>query len=114
LDAAVEITRLARLSLRTAIAGSALALFCAPAMAEGPYRSYRAHAAPEPLVTTEGRGCYWYRQRQYCGRYCYTEINGQRYCREREREAFPQAAIDAVEYAAPLPPQYGSRMKLGR
>ena len=110
----MKITRLARLSLQSAFAGIVLAVSCAPAMAEGPYRSYRGYTAPGPLVTTEGRGCYWYRQRQYCGRYCYTEINGQRYCREREREAHPQAPVDAVEYAAPLPPLHGSRMKLGR
>ncbi|CAA2142689.1 hypothetical protein [Hyphomicrobium sp. ghe19] len=38
----------------------------------------------------EHRGCYWMRQREYCGRYCYTEVNGQRYCTERERSAYPQ------------------------
>lgn len=100
--------------MRLAIVLPLLVLPFASAMAEGPYRAYRAYAAPERLVTTEGRGCYWYRQRQYCGRYCYTEINGQRYCREREQEAYPQAPVDAVEYGALLHPRNGSPMKLGR
>lgn len=43
---------------------------------------------------TEGMGCYWYRQRQYCGRYCYREVDGRRYCRERAREAYPQGILD--------------------
>lgn len=47
-----------------------------------------------PLDTADevsaAKGCYWYRQRQHCGRYCYIEGNGIRYCREREPEAFPQ------------------------
>ena len=38
----------------------------------------------------ERRGCYWIMQHQYCGRYCYTEVDGKRYCRERERLAYPQ------------------------
>lgn len=105
---------MARLGRRMALILPLLGLPFGSATAEGPYRAYRAYAAPEPLVTTEGRGCYWYRQRQYCGRYCYTEINGQRYCREREREAYPQAPVDAIEYAAPLRPLNSSPMKLGR
>jgi hypothetical protein len=51
------------------------------------------------------KGCYWYRQKQYCGRYCYIEGNGIRYCREREPEAFPQMPEASVfvgePYAAP-------------
>ena len=47
-----------------------------------------------PLDTADevsaAKGCYWYRQKQYCGRYCYIEGNGIRYCRDREPEAFPQ------------------------
>lgn len=91
----------------------ALAILAAPislAQAEGPYRNYRSHAAPEQFVTTQALGCYWYRQRQYCGRYCYVEVNGQRYCREREREAFPQAPVDTILDGQPL---WGPRMKLG-
>jgi len=45
----------------------------------------------------EGRGCYWVRQRQYCGRYCYTEVDGRRFCREHARDAHPQAPVpDAI------------------
>jgi hypothetical protein len=87
----------------------ALAILAAPislAQAEGPYRNYRSHAAPEQIATTQGLGCYWYRQRQYC----YVEVNGQRYCREREREAFPQAPVDTILDGQPL---WGPRMKLG-
>ena len=95
---------------RIAIALAILSSPLSAAQAEGPYRAYRAYAAPEPIVTTEAGGCYWYRQRQYCSRYCYVEVNGQRYCREREREAFPQAPADATVYLDPLGP---FRMKLG-
>lgn len=38
----------------------------------------------------EAHGCYFYRGRRHCGRYCYIEVNGKRYCREREREDYPQ------------------------
>ncbi len=57
------------------------------AQAEGRYRvPYQTpHAGPE------GRGCYWMRQRLYCSRYCYVEVDGRRYCRERSRWAYPQA-----------------------
>jgi hypothetical protein len=41
----------------------------------------------------EGRGCYWYHQHQFCGRYCYTDLDGRRYCREDAREAVPQAPV---------------------
>ena len=36
------------------------------------------------------RGCYWHRGVRYCSQYCYVEINGKRYCKERESEAVPQ------------------------
>ena len=47
----------------------------------------------------EAAGCYFYRGRQFCGRYCYYEINGRRYCQRREREAHTQAdpALDSAE-----------------
>ncbi len=44
-----------------------------------------------PHAGPEGRGCYWMRQRLYCARYCYIEIDGRRYCQERARWAYPQA-----------------------
>lgn len=48
---------------------------------------------PPPL---EAQGCYFYRGRRWCGRYCYYEINGKRYCQRREREAVPQAGGELV------------------
>jgi hypothetical protein len=55
--------------------------------------------------TSAAKGCYWYRQKQYCGRYCYIEGNGIRYCRDREPEAFPQMPEASVfigeAYTAP-------------
>lgn len=56
-------------------------------------RHWRTHSAAGPL---EARGCYWYRQHQYCGRYCYTENDGRRFCRQREYEAVPQTSRDEV------------------
>lgn len=53
------------------------------------------------LPETEKVGCYWYRQREFCTRYCYWEVNGKRYCREREREAFSQAPVAEVYSVAP-------------
>ncbi len=46
-------------------------------------------AYPVPLL--DSAGCYYYRGRQWCGRYCYYEVNGRRYCQRRQREAVPQA-----------------------
>lgn len=40
----------------------------------------------------EAVGCYWVRGRQYCGHYCYWEVNGRRYCNQREEAALPQGA----------------------
>lgn len=44
-----------------------------------------------PAFPVEARGCYYRRGREYCGRYCYVELNGIRYCQERRRDAVPQA-----------------------
>jgi hypothetical protein len=49
----------------------------------------------EQLVTPErpylyAKGCYWHRGVRYCSSYCYVEINGKHYCRQRESEAYPQ------------------------
>lgn len=38
----------------------------------------------------EAKGCYFHRGHRYCGRYCYWEADGRRYCRERFDEAYPQ------------------------
>ncbi len=51
--------------------------------------------------TSAAKGCYWHRQKQYCGRYCYIEGNGIRYCREREADAFPQMPDANVFFGAP-------------
>jgi hypothetical protein len=51
--------------------------------------------------TSAAKGCYWHRQKQYCGRYCYIEGNGIRYCRERAREAFPQMPEASVFIGRP-------------
>jgi hypothetical protein len=42
---------------------------------------------------TEAGGCYYYRGREYCGRYCYVEFNGKRYCQRFQRDAHPQMPI---------------------
>lgn len=54
-----------------------------------PYRQPSRYMIAGP--PTEAIGCYWKNQRVWCSRYCYWEINGQRYCHEREREAHSQA-----------------------
>ncbi len=51
------------------------------------------------------RGCYWERGQRYCSRYCYWEVDGHRYCRERPRHARPQGDIRFVPYP-PEPPIY--------
>jgi hypothetical protein len=48
----------------------------------------------EVPVPIEAKGCYYRRGREYCGRYCYIEVNGRRYCQERRRDAVPQADIE--------------------
>lgn len=69
---------------------------------------YRAghRSVVEPLGP-EAMGCVWYRQRLDCSRYCYIEVNGKRYCRERAREAHPQGLFDEFVYVGPP-------MKVGR
>jgi hypothetical protein len=57
---------------------------------------------PVVLSETQGVGCVWYRQRLDCSRYCYVEVNGKRYCREREREAHPQGLIESFGFSGPL------------
>jgi hypothetical protein len=43
------------------------------------------------------RGCYWHRGVRRCSQYCYVEITGKRYCKEREAEAVPQGDPYAYE-----------------
>ena len=42
----------------------------------------------------EGIGCYFERGRTFCSRYCYIEVDGHRFCRERPREARSQAPVE--------------------
>jgi hypothetical protein len=66
-----------------------LILFAGPAQAGGEWlgegESYRQEGP-----TSFARGCYWRRGERYCSTYCYLEINGKRYCNQRESEAVPQ------------------------
>jgi hypothetical protein len=90
-----------------------LGVFClagaapAPLLAQDRSEHRRGKALPVtgPLEGVDrvdaAKGCYWYRQKQYCGRYCYIEANGIRYCREREPEAFPQMPEADVFVGAP-------------
>lgn len=55
----------------------------------------RRPTACQPVVYAQG--CYWRRGERYCSRYCYIEVNGKRYCSQRQREAVPQAACEAPE-----------------
>jgi hypothetical protein len=66
-----------------------IAAFSSPGYAQQPRGMERLQLPP-----TEARGCYYYRGERFCSRYCYYEINSMRYCRERERDAFPQAPAD--------------------
>lgn len=66
-----------------------------PVMAHERYR-HEFLRLPPP----EARGCYYYRGERFCGRYCYIEANGMRYCRQRPRDAFPQAPVDD-DFTAP-------------
>lgn len=52
---------------------------------------HRAHH-PRPSVTT-AHGCYFFRGRRHCSRYCYWEMNGHRYCQRHPRDAYPQAGF---------------------
>jgi hypothetical protein len=60
--------------------------------------------APGP----EASGCYFSRGQMFCGRYCYIEINGKRYCQVRERDAFPQGEV-YIEESLVGPSRYRHR-----
>lgn len=51
------------------------------------------------------KGCYWERGRRWCSSYCYWEVDGRRYCHERERRAHPQGDPTFRPYP-PEPPIY--------
>jgi hypothetical protein len=70
-----------------------LVAWTAPAFAGGEWRGEGGDAYSSGR--TEGppfyaKGCYWRRGVRYCSLYCYEEINGKRYCNQRESEAVPQ------------------------
>lgn len=83
---------------RTAAIALALLGCCDCAVAGSRYQP-QVYVYDAPV---EARGCYYYRGRQTCGRYCYIEVDGHRYCRERAREAYPQAPV-VEEYDVPAP-----------
>jgi hypothetical protein len=91
---------------KTFLIAPVLAILAGPQAAfSGP----RAESFVEvPVVPIEARGCYYRRGREYCGRFCYVEINGRRYCQERRRDAVPQASF--YEIWPPLPSD-GRRLK---
>ncbi len=76
------------------LAAAGVTLIGLPSAADAQYR--RAVPRTFELPPTEARGCYFYRGREYCGSYCYWEVNGKRYCQQRERNAHSQAPL-AVE-----------------
>ncbi len=84
----------------------ALAVLQAQPATAGPRMDrYSERYMAGPVGPLEARGCYYHRGREYCGRYCYIEVNGRRYCQERARNAVPQAGIGF--FGAPAePPGY--------
>jgi len=85
--------------------GCALLLVSAVEAAAQPPR----RAPPVQTFQQGGVGCYWYRKRYHCARYCYLEVDGKRYCVQREREAHSQAA----DLDREPPPEY-ARGRHGR
>jgi hypothetical protein len=73
--------------LVVALSGVLLLLGVFEAQAQTPRRK-----PPVQTFQQGGVGCYWYRGRYFCARYCYLEVDGKRYCVDREREARSQAA----------------------
>ena len=51
---------------------------------------------PPDADAPEGIGCYFERGRTFCSRYCYIEVDGHRFCRERPREARSQAPVEGL------------------
>ena len=64
-------------------------------------------AAPD---APEGVGCYFERGRTHCSRYCYIEVDGHRFCRERARDAHSQAPVPEL-YVGEMPPMVLTPMK---
>lgn len=76
---------------------SAAALFAAGLFTAGLFAGPVLAGEPQPYVVgdpgPEAAGCYFSRGHMYCGRYCYWEINGRRYCQRRARDAYPQGDV---------------------
>ncbi len=85
---------------------AALSAFAVDASAQ----SRRPYAIVE-LPPAEARGCYYDRGEEFCGSYCYWEINGKRYCQRRLRDAHSQAGPQHYYYAEPRPGRYETHMK---
>ncbi len=64
------------------------------ALAQGNGAKDFARSGDAPLFA---RGCYWYRGVRRCSQYCYIEIDGVRYCQDREFNAVPQGDPYAIE-----------------
>ena len=86
---------------------SSIVVLGAPACAD-------ADLVAPPVATTQGIGCYWYRGHLHCSRYCYTEIDGQRYCHRRLRDAISQAPPPVIIHVDPLDPPYPAAGRLPR
>jgi hypothetical protein len=67
------------------------------------------HPYPRAVQVPQGVGCYWFRGRLNCSRYCYWEIDGHRYCTRRLRDARTQAPELLFDDYAPYPPAGGYR-----
>jgi hypothetical protein len=67
------------------------------------------HVGPAlPPGVVYGVGCYWFRGRHYCSRYCWLEIDGYSYCQRNLAEAGSQAPPPLVVVPAPhgyVPPR---------
>lgn len=68
-------------------------------------RERAAGPAHGPSFWGDQRGCYWRRGTRFCSRYCYWEVDGRRYCHEKERVAHPQGDPWFLPYP-PEPPIY--------
>lgn len=65
---------------------------------------------PQRAGEVRGVGCYWYRQRRYCNRFCWVEVDGYRFCHRRLQGAGSQAPPSADAYPLSDPDaRYGGR-----
>ena len=98
--------------MRTLTLTARLIVLAVPCLAGAADAAAQArHMRPYPLAVlppTEGRGCYYDQGREFCGSYCYWEINGKRYCQPRLRDAHSQAGPEHFYLAEPRPYGRGS------